>query len=183
MPFADGAFDCCLSLLLLQEIRDRGSALCEMRRVTRAAGTVAACQWDFARGMPMSAAIREALHAVVPDGQPSGGLETKAFASETELREHWEGAGFAEVATARLAVTLSYASFDDLWQPLLSGSTPVTAAVAALPQETREQVRRRLSERLAGGGGDGAFSLRAEAFAVRGRCVGQAGARQRHATL
>jgi len=36
MPFADGIFDCCLSLLLLQEIRERGPALHEMRRVTPA---------------------------------------------------------------------------------------------------------------------------------------------------
>ena len=54
------------------------------------------------------------------------------------------------------------------WQPLLSGSTPVTAAVAALPLEARDAVHRRLKERLLGAD-DGAFSLQAEAFAVRGR--------------
>jgi SAM-dependent methyltransferase len=174
MPFADGIFDGCLSLLLLQEIRERGPALHEMRRVTLPGAVVAACQWDFDHGMPLSTAIRDALQAVAPDmGENLGKRQSGAFASEAELQEHWEGAGFAEVATTRLVVTLSYASFDDLWQPLLSGSTPVTAAVAALPPEAREQVRRRLRERLVGAGRDGGFSLRAAAFAVRGRSIGR----------
>jgi ubiquinone/menaquinone biosynthesis C-methylase UbiE len=178
MPFADGIFDCCLSLLLLQEVRERGPALREMRRVTRKGGVVAACQWDFRRGMPMSVAIREVLHVVVPDvGESLGKRQATAFASEAELRQHWEGAGFADVGTARLVTTLCYASFDDLWQPLLSGSTPVTAAVAALPLDARDEVRRRLRERFLGERHDGAFSLRAEAFAVRGRSVGQVGPR------
>jgi ubiquinone/menaquinone biosynthesis C-methylase UbiE len=61
IPFADGAFDCCLSLLLLQDIRDRAAALSEMHRVTGQGGIVAACQWDCGQGMPMLIAIREVL--------------------------------------------------------------------------------------------------------------------------
>jgi hypothetical protein len=80
-----------------------------------------------------------------------------------------EAAGPADVETARLAATISYASFDDLWQPLLTGSTPVTAAVAAIQADARDEVRRQLKERLLGKRGDGSFSLQAEAFAVRGR--------------
>jgi ubiquinone/menaquinone biosynthesis C-methylase UbiE len=172
VPFADGAFDYCLSLLLLQEIRDRGLALSEMHRVTREGGIVAACQWDFRRGMPMSVAIREVLNVVVPDVCKSlGKRRAAAFGSEAELRQHWEAAGLADVATARLVAGLSYASFDDLWQPLLSGSTPVSAAVAALRPEAREEVHRRLRERLLCKSRDGSFSLEAEAFAVRGRVV------------
>jgi ubiquinone/menaquinone biosynthesis C-methylase UbiE len=174
MPFADGIFDCCLSLLLLQEIRAREPALREMRRVTRDGGIVAACQWDFRHGMPMLVAIREVLSVVVPDVyERLSKRQATAFASEAELRQHWEAAGLADVETARLATTLPYASFDDLWQPLIGGSTPVTAAVAGLPPEAREQVRRRLRMRLVSGGRNGAFSLRAEAFAVRGRSIGR----------
>src|SRR5512142_1187016 len=40
------AFDACLSLLVIMFIRDPGSALTEMRRVTRPGGIVAACVWD-----------------------------------------------------------------------------------------------------------------------------------------
>jgi SAM-dependent methyltransferase len=178
-PFADAAFDCCLSLLLLQEIRDRKLALSEMRRVTGQGGIVAACQWDFRHGMPMLIAIREVLNAVVPEVcEGLSKRQASAFASESELRQHWEAAGLADVETARLATTLSYASFDHLWQPLSGGSTPVSATVAALPPAAREEVHRRLRERLLGESRDGSFSLQAEAFAVRGRVGRQAGLRQ-----
>jgi ubiquinone/menaquinone biosynthesis C-methylase UbiE len=172
IPFAHGAFDACLSLLLLQEIRDRTAALSEMHRVTGRGGIVAACQWDFGHGLPMLIAIREALKLAAPEVYGGlGGHQASAFASEAELRQHWEAAGLADVRTARLVATLSYASFDDLWQPLLSGSTPATTAVATLPPDTRHEVHRQLRERLLGRSRDGSFSLQAEAFAVRGRAV------------
>jgi hypothetical protein len=146
-----------------------------MRRVTRQGGIVAACQWDFGHGMPMLAAIREVLHEVSPEAYDSlGTRQTSPFASEAELREHWEAAGLADVETARLVTTRTYASFDDLWQPLRSGSTPVSAAVAALPSQAREKVHRRLRERLLGNRRGGSFFLQAEAFAVRGRVGRQA---------
>jgi len=180
IPFAHGAFDACLSLLLLQEIRDRAAALSEMHRVTGQGGSVAACQWDFGHGMLMLIAIREALKLVAPEVYEGlAGPQASAFASEAELLQHWEAAGLMDVETARLVTTLSYASFDDLWRPLLSGSTPATAAVAALPADARDEVRRRLKERLLGADHDGAFSLQAEAFAVRGRIERQAGLRNR----
>jgi hypothetical protein len=64
-----------------------------------------------------------------------------------------------------------HASSDDFWKPLLSGSTPVSAAVAALPPDVRDEVQRRLSERLSGESREGSISLQAEAFAVRGRTI------------
>ena len=78
-------------------------------------------------------------------------------------------AGLDDIETARLVATLSYASFGDLWQPLRSGSTPVTAVVAALPLDACDEVHRRLAEGLFGKSRDGSCSLKAEAFAVRGR--------------
>ena len=170
LPFADGAFDHCLSLLVLQEFQDRALALGEMHRVTRRDGVVAAAQWDFGRGMPMIAALRRALEAIVPrndEGMNSGSAH--AFATEDELRRHWEAAGFAEVETVRLAVTVSYGSFTDFWQPVLGGSTPATAAVASLPVPAQDAVRRHLRRTFLDGRRDGAFALNAEAFAVRGR--------------
>jgi hypothetical protein len=145
-----------------------------MHRVTDQGGIVAACQWDFRHGMPISVTIREVLNIVVPDVCESlGKRQATVFTSEAELHQHWEAAGLTDVETARLVTTLSYASFDDLWQPLLSGSTPVTAAVAALPPEAREEVHRGLAKRLVGESHNGSFSLQAEAFAVRGRVARQ----------
>lgn len=174
LPFADGTYDHCLSLLVLQEIRDRARAMSEMRRVTRHGGIVATCQWDFGEGMPMIAAVREAVKAIAPSHYDSNCGTGNAFTSLIELRRQWSSAGLEDIETARLGVTLSYASFVDFWSPLLSGSTAMTTLVATLPSDAREAVRRRLKETIVGGSRDRSFSLTAQAFAIRGRAPGRA---------
>jgi ubiquinone/menaquinone biosynthesis C-methylase UbiE len=167
LPFGDNVFDHCLSLLVLQEIRDRAAALREMHRVTRRDGMVAACQWDFDQGMPMIVALRKALAAVAPHVEESG--STFGFRSLAELEDSWRAAGFEDIETTRLSVTLSYENFSDLWSPILSGSTPTTALIAALPADARDAVGRNLMKILPGALGGGSFSLSAHAFAIRGR--------------
>ena len=179
LPFADNVFHHCLSLLLLQEIQDRAAALREMHRVTQEKGIVAACQWDFENGMPMIAALREALVAVAPamhDCARSG--SARAFTGLQELETAWRSAGLEDVETARIPVTLSYVNFADLWSPVLAGSTPTTALVAALPGKTREAVGRKLYKIIPAAHHGCAFSLTAHAFAIRGRASQQIQARE-----
>jgi ubiquinone/menaquinone biosynthesis C-methylase UbiE len=174
LPFADGTFDHCLSLLVLQEIEDRAQAMSEMYRVTSRDGIVAACQWDFGEGMPVIAAVRAAIKAIAPSLYESTNSGTgRAFASLAELQQYWTSAGLEDIETTLLTVTLSYENFADFWSPLLSGSTPMTALVASLPSDAREAVSRRLRETLIGGNRDCSFSLTAQAFAIRGRAFGQ----------
>ena len=174
LPFADGTCDHCLSLLVLQDIRDRARAMSEMRRVTRRGGIVAACQWDFGDGMPMIAAVREAVKAIAPSHYESGSSTRNAFTSLAELHQQWSSAGLEAIESTRLSVALSYTNFADFWLPLLSGSTAMTTLVASLPADAREAVRYRLKDTIAGGSRDRSFSLTAQAFAIRGRAPGQA---------
>ncbi len=170
LPFADRAFDHCLSLLVLQDIRDRARALSEMRRVTRRGGIVAACQWDFAHGMPMIAAVHRTVQAVAPQLYESARSKAeRPFASLAELRRHWASAGLKEIETACLPVDLTFADFADFWLPVLNASTPTTALVASLPADARDAVRLNLRRALLGPRRDGSFSLAARAFAIRGR--------------
>jgi ubiquinone/menaquinone biosynthesis C-methylase UbiE len=168
LPFADDVFDHCLSLLVLQELRDYATALAEQRRITRAGGVVAACQWDFESGMPMLAALREALAVVDPALRDHAG-SARAFTSLPQLETAWRSAGFDDVETSMLTTSLGYADFTDLWLPVLAGSTPTTAVVAALPMEAQQAVAQRVMEVLAVSHSAGGFSLTAHAFAVRGR--------------
>jgi ubiquinone/menaquinone biosynthesis C-methylase UbiE len=145
LPFADGTFDHCLSLLVLQEIEDRSHAIGEMSRVTCRNGIVAGCQWDFCEGMPVIGAVRDAIKAIAPALYESTTTGTgRAFTSLGELDQYWSAVGLEDVETARLAVTLSYANFREFWLPLLSGSTPLTEVVASLPSNARKAVRERL---------------------------------------
>jgi len=172
LPFADGTFDHCLSLLVLQEIEDRSHAIGEMSRVTCRNGIVAGCQWDFGEGMPVIGAVRDAIKAIAPALYESTTTGTgRAFTSLGELDQYWSSVGLEDVETARLAVTLSYANFREFWLPLLSGSTPLTAVVASLPSNARKAVRERLKLAISNGSHDSSFSLTAHAFAIRGRVV------------
>ena len=155
---------------MLQDIRDQAGALREICRVTCRGGIVAACQWDFAHGMPMISAVHQAVEAVAPELYRSSRSKAgRAFATLAELRLHWASGGLREIATAELPVTLRFADFTDFWLPVLSASTPTTALVASLPADARDAVSLRLRRVLLGSGPDGSFSLTAHAFAVRGR--------------
>jgi len=50
LPWSDGEFDATLASLVIAFMRDPDQGVREMRRVTRAGGTVAACMWDIAGG-------------------------------------------------------------------------------------------------------------------------------------
>jgi SAM-dependent methyltransferase len=164
LPFPDASFDACLSLLVLQEFLDLPAALRDMKRVTRKGGVVASCHWEFAK-MPVIAALRDALAAVDP-GATAGLAAARPYQDEAALAAAWEAQGFRDVSAGRIEVTRSYRDFDELWQPLLTGPTPSTTALAALSPNGRDAVRAAMQTRLAPG--SGAFSLNAEALAVRG---------------
>jgi len=165
LPFADASFGGVLSLLVIQDFADRARAVREMQRVTRPGGTVAACQWDFARGMPMLAAFAEAYRAVVPEAPRP---VTARAESETELGDLFRAAGLERVEAATLAVALRFADFDELWLPVLGGPTPSAARIAALTPDRRRAVRDRARAIVLGQGADGPFTLEARAFIVRG---------------
>jgi ubiquinone/menaquinone biosynthesis C-methylase UbiE len=166
LPFPDNSFDACLSLLVLQEFPDVAAALREMKRVTRPGGIVAACQWNFLR-MPVVVALLDAIAAVEPraDALPSTN-SPRRFQNEAELAAAWTEQGLERVCAGRIEVTRVYRDFDELWEPLLTGPTPSTMVLAALPEEKREAVRTAMQLRLAPRAG--LFSLTSEALAVKG---------------
>jgi ubiquinone/menaquinone biosynthesis C-methylase UbiE len=168
LPFAGDAFDCCLSLLVLQEFSDRLGPLREMRRVTRQAGIVAACQWDFSR-MPIIAALVDAIASVDPDaGQRLAVRSPRLFADEAALTKAWRDAGLDDVSAGPIAISERYRDFDELWLSLLGGSTPSTMTLASLPLAEREIVRERMRNRLAGTAEPQSFTITATALVVRG---------------
>ena len=70
---------------------------------------------------------------------------------------------------AALTVDLHFASFADYWDPFLLGQGPAGAYAAALPRDRQAALARRLRQRLLGEDADRAISLRARAWAVKGR--------------
>lgn len=167
LAYPDDAFDACLSLLVLQAFPDRLRAVGEMRRVTRAGGTVAGAVWDFGEGMPLFSHLRNAVGQVAPDGA-AGPVSRVPFALRREVGALWRDAGLIDITETHLQVTGEYRDFDDFWRTILGGGTPTTAYVAALGEAQRRQVAALMRSAILGSRPDGPFSLSARAWAVKG---------------
>lgn len=166
VPLEDHSADFTLSALVLQELSDRQAALAEMRRITHPGGVVAACQWDFAR-MPVIDALVTAIESVRPSAAQSiAASSPRPFVDERELHDHWSAAGLGEVKTGRITVERTFERFEDLWRPLLAGSTPSTLTLAAMSPSEQLAVRSQMEGLLRAG--QGAVRLTAEALVVAG---------------
>src|SRR5688572_27846937 len=165
LPYPDASFDHALSLLVFQFLQQRGTAAYEMRRVTRARGTVAACTWDKT-GQEMSDLFWEECVRLDPGGEEKA-QRPKVGNQSGQLSELWRATGFEGVEEITLEMRTDFACFDDFWLPYTKGVGPQGMYVAGLSPESREVLRDALRKRLVGDR-DRPFSLRAAALAVRG---------------
>jgi SAM-dependent methyltransferase len=167
LRFADRSFDRTLSLLVLNFIPDRASAVREMIRVTRAGGIVAGAVWDYGAGMEMLRLFWDEAVALSPDADPRDERHMP-LSRKGELEQFWRAQRLRNVSEEALTIRLRFSSFEDYWSPFLERQGPAGDYVAALEPDTREQLRLRLRKRLLGDGPDRAFVLDARAWAVRG---------------
>lgn len=165
LPYPDASFDHALSLLVFQFLQQPGTAACEMRRVTRTGGTVAACTWDKA-GQEFSDLFWEECVRLDP-GAEKKAQRPKVCNQVGQLSELWCATGFQGVEEITLEMRADFTCFDDFWLPYTKGVGPQGMYVASLPPERREVLRDALRKRLVGDQ-DRPFSLRAAALAVRG---------------
>ena len=127
---------------------DPVAGLREMRRVTRAGGTVAACVWDHAGGTGPLSPFWLGVHDVDPDADDESGL---AGSRAGHLVELFAQAGLDEVTGGSVSVTLAFATFEEWWEPFTLGVGPAGAYVAGLDDERRAAVRAACERRLADG--------------------------------
>jgi ubiquinone/menaquinone biosynthesis C-methylase UbiE len=165
LPFADASFDAALSLLVLQDVASPRQVVSEMTRVTRPGGVVAACQWDFQRGIPMLSLLREAAETVAPGRAITVSVNRTSL---EDLKQLWLRSGLSDVRTSILTLSMEFASFEDYWLPILGGSTPTSSSMAALDRESGGKLARALRDKLPTPRPDGSFVLPARAWAVAG---------------
>jgi SAM-dependent methyltransferase len=161
LPYPDDRFDVALAQLVVHFMSDPVAGLREMARVTRGGGMLAACVWDYAEGRGPLGPFWEAARAL----DPRSADETKLpGARQGHLTELLRSAGLVEVEEVGLSVSRDFASFDDWWEPFTQGVGPAGAYVGKLEPARRAGLRERCRSALP----DGAFSLRAVAWAARG---------------
>jgi SAM-dependent methyltransferase len=165
LQLPDASFDASLSMLVMNFIPDPARALNEMIRVTRPGGTVAAAVWDYGAGMEMLRAFWDEAIALDPAARDERRMP---LCGQGELAALWRAGGLQQIEDEALAIDLRFASFDDYWSPFLGGQGPAGAHVAALSEDARRALESRLRKRLLSHNQDGAFTLRARAWAVKG---------------
>lgn len=161
LPFADATFDAALAQLVVHFMADPVAGLSEMRRVTRAGGTVAACVWDFTEGHgPLERFWRAAR-----DLDPGVDDEShRAGARRGHLEELLAAAGLREIRGGELWIEVAHASFDEWWAPFEDGVGPGGKYLATLGAGDRERIRDQARRYVP----DSPFTLRARAWAARG---------------
>ena len=169
LPFANGAFDRALSLLVLQFVSDAGRAAGEMRRVVRPGGIAAAAVWDTYGGMPQQRMIWDTAAAIDPSA--ATGRARAAFRPMTqpgELHGAFATAGFVNITDGLLTIRMDFADFDDYWQPMQTGQGTLGDFLASLPDHARQRVESGVRAAYLCGKPDGPRSFAASAWAVRG---------------
>lgn len=164
LPYPDGSFDQCLCLLVIQLIPDIRLGLAEMRRVTRAGGSVAACVWDRDDNE-----LHNIFWDAAADIDSAGkrGRDERVYV-RNQLSALWVDGGFSHVEEATLVITPEFQSFDDFWAPFYGGQGSGGSYFVALPSDKQQALRARVHEKILGNGPDRPFTLQGGALTVRG---------------
>jgi len=165
LPWPGDTFDVALSQLVVNFMSDADAGVAEMRRVVRPGGTVASCTWDYSDGMTMLRTFWDAALSLDSETPDEG--RTMRYNDPDSLRELWLRAGLEAVENDALVVEVSYRDFDDYWEPFTAGVGPAGAYTLSLDPDRRAALREECRRRL--GDPDGAFTLSAKAWTVKGR--------------
>ncbi|TIO73118.1 MAG: class I SAM-dependent methyltransferase [Mesorhizobium sp.] len=169
LPFADGAFDRALALLVLHFVPEAGKAVAEMRRVVRPGGVVAAVVWDHYGGMPGMRVMIDTVAALSEGGrQLRSRYCFQPMMQPGEMKRTFVEQGLADVTEAELMIRMDYQNFDDYWAPIGAGEGPLGKYMTTLDGAERERVEAAVRDAYQAGRPDGPRSFANVAWACRG---------------
>ena len=167
LPFADGSFDAAVMALVLVFLPDPAKGVSEMVRVVGPGGAVATYMWDMlGGGFPLDPIILEMRAMGIAPPRPP-----KMDASRIgALRDLWIDAGLEDVQALEIAVSRTFADFDDFWMTSLKAPSlgPTVAAMKSVDVVT---LRSRVRARLPADAG-GRITYGARAYAIKGYVPG-----------
>jgi SAM-dependent methyltransferase len=167
LPFDDESRDMVVSALVLNFVPDMPKALSEMKRVVRSDGTVAFYVWDYpGGGMEFMNAFWRAAISLDPAAVGFGEGKRFPFCTPTGLTELVSNAGLRSAQCIAIEVPTIFDSFDDFWRPFTLGAGPAPGYCVSLPETSREELRKKLSNELPRGD-NGSIAFNARAWAIR----------------
>lgn len=165
LPFADGSFDMATMALVIAFVPDPAKGVAELARAILPGGMAAAYMWDLpALGVPLGPIYKTLRDMGMSPPQPPSAESSRLDA----MQDLWRGAGLESVETTIIRVTVHFDNFDDFWHSNTLPAGPHSKFVNALPDASRDELRRRLREDLPTAA-DGSISYESVANAVKGR--------------
>jgi SAM-dependent methyltransferase len=161
IPYRDDDFDAALAQLVVHFMADPEAGLREMARVTRPGGVVAASVWDLAGDRAPLSPFWRAFRELRPGVNDESGLPG---VREGQLVELFERAGLERVEGSVQVARVEYETFEQWWEPFTFGVGPAGAALRALDDGGREELRERARRLLP----EAPFVLESSAWAARG---------------
>jgi len=170
LNYEDGHFAGVAAHLVFLFIPRPEVALCEMRRVTRSGGTVAAVVWDSRGGLVFQRMLWDTAVAIDPNARVvRDGLFANPVAIPGGLAGFFRDAGLEDIETQSLTIRMDYQNFEDYWQPFLGGQGPVGTYFANLAPALNARIKEAVRDAYCSGSPDGPRSLTASAWAVQGK--------------
>ncbi|WP_433297012.1 class I SAM-dependent methyltransferase [Pseudonocardia sp. CA-142604] len=145
LPFDDAEFDVAAAQLVVHFMTDPVGGLTEMARVTRPGGLVAACVWDYGGGRGPLTPFWRAARDLDPDVADES---DRAGTRVGQLAEMFAAAGLRDIQSSELAVTVTYPTFEDWWEPLTLGVGATAKYMAGLDDARQAALRARCAAQL-----------------------------------
>jgi len=138
LPFDDSAFDATLSQLVVLFMSDPVAGVREMARVTRPGGIVAATVWQPHTGTGPLSPFWAGVRSIDPQAPDQSALPTTG---PGELAELFATAGLPASESSSLAVSVSFGSFEEWWEPFTLGVGPAGDYLSAQSPDRRAAIR------------------------------------------
>jgi SAM-dependent methyltransferase len=117
-------------------------AVAEIRRVLRPGGRAAVAVWAARERNPWLGLMMDVVSAHTGAPVPPPGIPGPfALGDADELRRLFDDAGLADVRVGELSVPLRTASFDEWWGRTTALAGPLSAILAAMPEEAVQALR------------------------------------------
>jgi SAM-dependent methyltransferase len=166
LPFPDATFDAVVCGLGLNYIPNPVEALKEFCRVSPPDGTIAVYLWDYAQGARFLREFWDAAIAVDHEADSFDQARRFPMCTPEGLQSLFEQAELKHTALHALEIATRFTSFEDYWEPLLTGQGSAPNYLATRDQKIQTAIRERLRATLPADS-HGVIDLPARAWAVR----------------
>jgi ubiquinone/menaquinone biosynthesis C-methylase UbiE len=168
LPYPENSFDAAVMALVIFFVPDPAKGVAEMARVVAPGGTVMAYAWD-SPGSPGGGVPNEPIQAELRAMGLNPPVPPSADASRIEtMRALWSGAGLQAVETREIAVTRTFADFDDFWTTTSRGSSSLVGILGDMAPSDLDRLKERVRLRLPSDAA-GRIACAGRANAVKGR--------------